>query len=154
MVMGNQLTMSTSATEIARFSGTRFSQPVLTNAPAGVYDNEHTSGKGVFYSLSDYRDPGKILLLHDINSASPWPDNTRNVIKFGGVVSPSKKLMLPYLENLTGDIFRSRVLIDLSAVNFNGQTIYVYNKQELITTITSQGIYEFISAGTTYFRSK
>ena len=69
-------------------------------------------------------------------------------------MSPSKKLMLPYLENLTGDIFRSRVLIDLSAVNFNGQTIYVYNKQELITTITSQGIYEFISAGTTYFRSK
>ncbi|EKG4606230.1 hypothetical protein O3J30_004175 [Escherichia coli] len=148
------LTMSTSAHDIARFAGTRFNQPVLTNAPAGIYDNEHTSGKGTFYSTSDYRDSGKILIIPDINSASPWPDDSRNIIKFGGTLSPGKTLMLPELTILNGTLLRSRVLLDLSSVNFNSQTIGIYNGPTLITTLSSQGIYEFISVGSTYYRIK
>ncbi|EKD0801020.1 hypothetical protein OQ343_000813 [Escherichia coli] len=148
------LTMSTSAPDIARFAGTRFNQPVLTNAPAGIYDNEHTSGKGTFYSTSDYRDSGKILIIPDINSASPWPDDSRNIIKFGGTLSPGKTLMLPDLTILNGTLLRSVVLLDLSSVNFNGQTIGIYNGPVLITTIESHGIYEFLSTGSTYFRIK
>lgn len=148
------LTMSTSAPDIARFAGTRFNQPVLTNAPAGIYDNEHTSGKGTFYSTSDYRDSGKFLIIPDINSASPWPDDSRNIIKFGGTLSHGKTLMLPELTILNGTLLRSRVLLDLSSVNFNGQTIGIYNGPTLITTLSSQGIYEFLSVGSTYYRIK
>ncbi|ENG4987657.1 hypothetical protein ABT848_001183 [Salmonella enterica subsp. enterica serovar Worthington] len=149
------LTLSTSTTEISRFAGTRFSQPVLTNAPVGVYDNEHTSGMGNFYTLSDYRDAGLILNMLDVNLSDPWPDNSRNIIRFGGTLSSAKSLRLPHSTILSQNLQRSRVALDLTTINFNGQTLAVYgDSYEKITTISSPGVYEFLLVGSRYTRIK
>lgn len=153
--LGGSITLSlrTASNDLTKFDNTYFGQPVRTNAEAGVFDNELTIGGNVFDSTTEYRDAGKILLFGDVNNASVWPDNTRNIIPFGGTLSPGKTLGLPNPGTLLS-LKRRKVLIDLSTVIFNGQTIGVYNGPTAVATITTPGVYEFLLVGSKYIRMK
>lgn len=147
------LSFRTGTANLDNFYNSYFGQPVRTNAEAGIFDNELASGVNVFDSTTDYRDAGKILNFEDINNAAVWPDNTRNIIPFGGELSPGKTLGLPAPATLIS-LKRRKVLIDLSTVVFGSQTIGVYNGATLVSTISTPGVYEFLLVGSKYIRIK
>ena len=133
------------------FYNSYFGQPVRTNAEAGMFDNELAAGVKVFDSTTEYRDAGKILNFEDINNVAVWPDNSRNIIPFGGELLPGKTLGLPAPAALLS-LKRRKAMVDLSSVNFNSQSIGVYNGATLVATISTPGVYEFLLVGTKYIR--
>lgn len=143
------LSLRTASNDLTKFDNTYFGQSVRTNAEAGVFDNELASGGNVFDSTTDFRDAGKILIFADVNSAATWPDNTRNLIPFGGGLLPGKTLGLPSPGTLIS-LKRRKVLVDLSSVVFGGQSIGIYNGATLVTTISTAGTYEFLLVGSKY----
>lgn len=145
------LSLRTASNDLTKFDNTYFGQPVRTNAEAGMFDNELASGGNVFDSTTEYRDAGKILIFGDVNNAATWPDNTRNIIPFGGNLNPGKTLGLPTPATLLS-LKRKKVLVDLSTVVFGSQTIGVYNGATLVSTISTPGIYEFLLVGSKYIR--
>ncbi|ECR5149483.1 hypothetical protein F1I13_24715, partial [Salmonella enterica] len=90
-------------------------------------------------------------IFGDVNNAAVWPDNSRNIIPFGGVLTGGKTLGLPTQETLAL-LKRRKVLVDLSTVNFSGHSIQVYSESSLVATISSPGVYEFLQVGATYIK--
>ncbi|EDQ2808086.1 hypothetical protein XS34_002022 [Salmonella enterica subsp. enterica] len=145
------LSLRTASNDLAKFANTYFGQPVRTNAEAGVFDNELASGGNVFDSTTEYRDAGKILIFGDVNNAAVWPDNSRNIIPFGGGLTGGKTLGLPTPAALLS-LKRRKVMVDLSSVVFGSQTIGVYNNTTLVSTISTPGVYEFLLVGSSYIK--
>ncbi|WP_051646759.1 hypothetical protein [Escherichia coli] len=145
------LSLRTASNDLTKFDNTYFGQPVRTNAEAGVFDNELASGGNVFDSTTEYRDAGKILIFVDVNNAAVWPDNSRNIIPFGGGLTGGKTLGLPTPAVLLS-LKRRSVLVDLSSVVFGSQTIGVYNGATLVSTISTPGVYEFLLVGAKYIK--
>lgn len=145
------LSLRTASNDLTKFDNTYFGQPVRTNAEAGVFDNELTSGGNVFDSTTEYRDAGKILIFADVNNAAVWPDNTRNIIPFGGGLTGGKTLGLPTPAALLS-LKRRKVMVDMSTVVFGGQTLGVYNGATLVSTLSTPGVYEFLLVGSKYIR--
>ncbi|ECF6953704.1 hypothetical protein XY22_04900 [Salmonella enterica subsp. enterica] len=145
------LSLRTASNDLTKFDNTYFGQPVRTNAEAGVFDNELASGGNVFDSTTEYRDAGKILIFGDVNNAAVWPDNSRNIIPFGGGLTGGKTLGLPTPAVLLS-LKRRSVLVDLSSVVFGSQTIGVYNGATLVSTISTPGVYEFLLVGSKYIK--
>ncbi|ECX8180395.1 hypothetical protein CQT84_07270 [Salmonella enterica] len=145
------LSLRTATNNRLNFINTYFGQPVHINAEAGVFDIEKVSSVNYFDSTTDYRDAGKILIFGDVNNAAVWPDNSRNIIPFGGVLTGGKTLGLPTQETLAL-LKRRKVLVDLSTVNFSGHSIQVYSESSLVATISSPGVYEFLQVGATYIK--
>ncbi|AYL52650.1 hypothetical protein [Citrobacter freundii] len=145
------LSLRTASNDLTKFDNTYFGQPVRTNAEAGVFDNELASGGNVFDSTTEYRDAGKILIFGDVNNAAVWPDNSRNIIPFGGGLTGGKTLGLPTPAALLS-LKRRSVLVDLSSVVFGSQTIGVYNGATLVSTISTPGVYEFLLVGSKYIK--
>lgn len=146
-----QLSLRTATNNRLNFINTYFGQPVRTNAEAGVFDIEQITGVNCFDSTTDYRDAGKILIFSDINNAAVWPDASRNIIPFGGVLSSGKTLGLPSPDSLVS-MHRRKVLVDLTTVAFSSQTLGVYNGGTLVSTISAPGVYEFLLVGSSYVR--
>ncbi len=145
------LSLRTASNNFTKFDNTYFGQPVRTNAEAGVFDNELASGGNVFDSTTEYRDAGKILIFGDVNNAAVWPDNSRNIIPFGGGLTGGKTLGLPTPAALLS-LKRRKVMVDLSSVVFGSQTIGVYNNATLVSTISTPGVYEFLLVGSSYMK--
>lgn len=137
------LTMSTTAPVKERFAGTKFNQRVLTNAPDGVRDMGTASTFGMMDSFSNYRDAGIFFsAVLDINTASTWPDANRNIIRFGGTLTPGKTLGLPNFVVIEA-IGKRSVRIDLSTVAFAGNSINITFGATTVATVSAQGIYTF-----------
>lgn len=137
------LTMSTTAPVKERFAGTKFNQRVLTNAPDGVRDMGTASTLGMMDSTVEYRDAGLFFnAALDINAASTWPDANRNIIRFGGTLSPGKSLGLPTIAVMES-ISKRSVRIDLYAVAFAGNSINITFGATTVATVSAQGIYTF-----------
>ena len=136
------ITMSTTAPTKLRFNGTKFNQEVLTNAAAGVADKGTASTLNVMDSLADYRDAALYFTIVDVNGAETWPDDNRNVIKFGGTLSPSKTLGLMTYNQLLA-IGRSKVRVDLLSVAFAGQSLSITYGGSTVSTVSSPGVYNF-----------
>lgn len=136
------ITMSTTAPTKFRFTGTKFNQQVLTNAAAGVADKGTANTQNMMDSMSDYRDAALYYTFVDINSAATWPDENRNVIKFGGRLSPSTTLGLPTYLQLS-EMGRSKVKVDLLLVVFDGQSLPIKYGASTVSTVSSPGVYNF-----------
>ncbi|EDY7994907.1 hypothetical protein GP272_002397 [Salmonella enterica] len=151
--LGGSITLSlrTASNDLTKFDNTYFGQPVRTNAEAGVFDNELASGGNVFDSTTEYRDAGKILIYADVNNVAVWPDNSRNIISFGGGLTGGKTLGLPTPAALLS-LKRRKVMVDMSTVNFSSQTLGVYNDATLVSTISTPGVYEFLLVGSKYIK--
>ena len=136
------LTMSTTAPTKWRFYRTKFNQPVLTNAAAGVADKGTESALNMMDSVSDYRDAALYPIFVDVNSAAVWPDDNRNVIKFGGRLSASKTLGLMTYDQLSA-IGRSKIRVDLLYVAFDGHSLSITYGGSTVSTVSAPGVYSF-----------
>ena len=114
----------------------------MTNAKAGVADKGTAGPLNMMDSLDDYRDAGLFFTVHDVNSASIWPDENRNVIKFGGTLSSSKTLGLMTYNQLSA-IGRSKVRVDLLSVAFAGKSLSITYGGSTVSTVSSPGVYNF-----------
>lgn len=144
------LSLRTASNDLTKFDNTYFGQSVRTNAEAGVFDVSLPS-YNVFLSTTEVRDSGRISTQIDINSASPWPDESRNIIVFVGNLQGGKELSLPDPHVLNNRMMRRNVIVDMSSVVFNGQYIAIKNGSTLVRNASAAGVYEFILIGANYF---
>ena len=93
-------------------------------------------------SVSEYRDAALYFTIADVNSAAAWPDDNRNVIKFGGTLSSSKTLGLMTYSQLSA-IGRSKVMVDLLSVAFAGRTLSITYGGSTVSTVSAPGVYSF-----------
>lgn len=146
----NVLSLRTATNNIANLTGSYFGQRVKTNAEAGIFDVATASSGNCFYSKTQYRDAGKMLLFADVNAADAgWPDNTRNIIPFGGGIAGTVNIRLMDKGTLEG-FHRDTVAVDLRAVNFGGQSINIMDGSTVVRNVNAQSIYVFKLVGGNY----
>ncbi|AUR87099.1 hypothetical protein NVP1094O_48 [Vibrio phage 1.094.O._10N.286.55.E12] len=129
----------TALNALSKISDTNFAQPIQAFGASDVIA-DLSSGTSVYqfmYSLAKFKDGGSAA-FEDVNSGYVSVSN-KNIHKYGGTLNPSVVFTMPNFNATPNSA--EQIILDFSAVNFNGQFIAVNSSGgSAITTVSAQGV--------------
>ncbi len=124
---------------LSKIADTNFAQPIQAFGASDVIADlsSGTPDYQFMYSLAKFKDGGSTG-FEDVNLGYTFASN-KNVHRYGGTLNPSLVFTMPNLN--ANPLSQEQIILDFSAVNFNGQSISINSSGGvLILTVSAQSV--------------